>query len=348
VVIDHLSRGHDVEVVVSGRAHDYLKAREHDRLGVNKIWGLSIVYEDNEVQQLRTVLANLRGAFSGGLPKNLKTYFDLTTQFRPEVVISDFESWSYLYGRLHRLPVVSLDNIQIVNRCAHAPELLAGKEAEYLTAKAVVKAKLPGCFHYLITSFFRPEVTHPRTSLHPPVLRPEILAASPEPGQHLLVYQTSTSNTALPEILAGTGRECRIYGLRRELTAEVREGKLRYRPFSEAAFIEDLRTARAVVSGGSFTLMSEAVHLGRPMLSVPVKKQFEQILNGRYLEKLGFGLTSDDVTADKVAELLARADEFERNLAATPRPGHAETLASLEAVLARAVAEGAPPDEPAA
>ncbi len=345
VVIDHLSRQHEVEVVVSGRAHDYLKAREHDRLGVNRIWGLSIVYEDNEVQQLRTILSNVKSAFTGGLPRNLKTYFDLTMQFRPDVVVSDFESWSYLYGRLHRLPVVSLDNNQIVNRCAFPADVLAGKETEYLTAKAIVKAKLPGCFHYLITSFFRPEVTHPRTTLHPPVLRPEIRAARAEPGQHLLVYQTSTSNAALPEILERTGRECRIYGLRRELTAEVREGKLRYRPFGEAAFIEDLRTARAVISGGSFTLMSEAVQLGRPMLSVPVKKQFEQILNGRYLEKLGFGLTADEVTGAKVGELLERADEFERNLAAAPHPGHEETLASLEVVLARAVAEGTPPGE---
>jgi uncharacterized protein (TIGR00661 family) len=344
VVIDHLSREHEVEVVVSGRAHDYLKAREHDRLGVNRIWGLSIVYEDNEVQNLRTVLSNLKGAFTGGLPKNVKAYFDLTAQFRPDLVISDFESWSHLYGTLHGLPVVSLDNIQMVNRCAHPPELLAGKEREYLMAKALVKAKLPGCFHYLITTFFKPEVTHPRTTLHPPVLRPEILAARPEPGEHLLVYQTSTSNTELPGILARTGRECRVYGMRRELTAEVREGTLRYLPFSEAAFIDDLRTARAVVSGGSFTLMSEALHLGRPMLSVPVKKQFEQILNGRYLQKLGFGLTADEVTEAGVGELLERADEFERNLAATPRPGQEETLASLDAVLRRAASEGTASD----
>ncbi len=345
VVIDHLSRQHQVEVVVSGRAHDYLKAREHDRLGVNKIWGLSIVYQENQVQRLRTILSNLKGAFTGGLPRNLKAYFDLTSQFRPDLVVSDFESWSYLYGTAHGLPVISLDNNQVVNRCAFPSELLEGKETEYLTAKAIVKAKLPGCFHYLITSFFRPEITHPRTTLHPPVLRPEIRAARPEPGEHLLVYQTSTSNHALPGILAKCGRECRVYGLRRDLKTEVREGRLRYRPFSETAFIEDLRTARAVVSGGSFTLMSEAVHLGRPMLSVPVKRQFEQILNGRYLERLGFGLTAEEVTADGLGELLERAGEFERTLAVAPRPGHEETLASLEEVLHRALAEGAPPDQ---
>jgi uncharacterized protein (TIGR00661 family) len=338
VVIDHLAQHHEVQVVVSGRAHDYLKVRETDRLGVNRIWGLSIVYEDNEVQNFRTILSNVTSAFKGGLPKNVKAYFDLTAQFRPDVVVSDFESWSYLYGKMHGLPVVSLDNIQMLNRCAHPPEVLAGKEAEYLVAVSVVKAKLPGCFRYLITTFFRPELSRPRTMLVPPVLRPEILAARPEPGEHLLVYQTSTSNAALPQILQGCGRPCRVYGLRRDLTEDLREGDVLYRPFSEPNFIEDLRTARAVISGGSFTLMSEAVYLHRPMLSVPVKKQFEQILNGRYLERAGFGLTADEVTAERVGELLERAPEFERHLAAYVQDGNATALATLDQVLDSALA----------
>jgi len=347
VVIDHLSKQHDVQVVVSGRAHDYLKAIESERLGVNKIWGLSIVYEDNEVQNLRTVLSNLTKAALGGLPKNVKAYFDLASEFQPEVVVSDFESWSYLYGKLHGLPVVSLDNIQILNRCRHPVDVLAGKETDFLVAKAVVKAKLPGCFHYLVTSFFYPEVMKPRTSLHPPVLRPQILAARPEAGDHLLVYQTSTSNAALPQILAGCGRECRVYGLRRDLTAEVREGNLVYRPFGEQGFIDDLRTAQAVITGGGFTLMSEAVYLHKPMLSVPVRKQFEQVLNGRYLEKIGYGLTDDEVTTEKVGQLLERMPEFQRNLSRYAQDGNVETLAKLDEVLAEAVRSG-PPEDPLA
>ena len=259
VVIDHLAaRGHDVQVVVSGRAHDYLKARERDRLGVKRIWGLSIVYEDNEVRSFRTVLSNVAGAALGGWPRNVRAWLEVAEAFRPDVVVSDFETWSYLFARTRQLPCISVDNIQIVNRCEHPPEVIAGQERDFLVAKGIVKAKLPGCFHYLVTTFFRPPVTKPRTTLHPPVLRPEILAARPEPGEHVLVYQTSTSNPALPEILRRSGRECRIYGLRRDLAADVREGNLLWRPFAEATFVEDLRTARAVVSGGSFTLMSEA------------------------------------------------------------------------------------------
>src|SRR5262245_4856935 len=106
VIIDHLARFHDVQVVVSGRAHDYLKTRESERLGVKRIWGLTIVYEDNEVRNFMTLFRNLRGAVTGGWPQNVKTYFELAKQFEPEVVISDFESWSYLLAKNHRLPVI--------------------------------------------------------------------------------------------------------------------------------------------------------------------------------------------------------------------------------------------------
>jgi uncharacterized protein (TIGR00661 family) len=337
VVIDHLSRSHDVQVVVSGRAHGYLKSLERDRLGVNQIWGLSIVYEDNEVRNFRTVLANVTGAAFGGWPRNVKAYFDLALAFNPDVVVSDFESWSYLFAQTHGIPCVSVDNNQIVNRGEHPPEVIAGHEAEYLVAKAVVKAKLPGCFHYLIATFFQPLSVKRRTTLHPPVLRPEILAARPERGEHLLVYQTSTSNEALPEILRRGGRECRIYGLRRDLAADERDGNLLWRPFSEPAFIEDLRTARAVVSGGSFTLMSEAVYLGKPMLAVPVRGQFEQILNARYLERLGYGVAAETIDDAALAGFLARLPDLERGLAGYHQDGNRELLAKLDETIARAI-----------
>jgi uncharacterized protein (TIGR00661 family) len=342
VVLDELVKRHDVKVVVSGRAHDYLKARESDRLGVARIWGLSIVYEDNEVQNFKTVLQNVKGAIGGGWPKNVRAYFDLAEQFRPEVVVSDFESWSYLLGRMHELPVISLDNMQILNRCKHPPEVLAGHEGEFRLAKAIVKAKLPGCFHYLITTFFRPPVRRPRTTLHPPVLRPEILAASPEPGDHLLVYQTSTSDLALPPILASSGVECRVYGVRRDIRKEEVEGNLRFRPFSEAGFVVDLRTARGVVANGGFTLMSEAVYLHRPMVAVPVKGQFEQVLNARYLECEGFGVCAEELSPPKLGEFLERIPDLQRCLSGYQQDGNRELLAKLEQVLLAAA--GSRPD----
>src|SRR5690349_14810 len=335
VVLDHLTKNHEVQVVVSGRAHDYLVKRASERLSVRKIWGLNIVYEDNEVSNFRTVLANLKGAVSG-MPQNVKAYFDIADKFAPDVVISDFESWSYLFGKNRMIPVVSVDNIQMVTRCTHAPEILAGHETEFRVAKTVIKPKVAGAFQYLITTFFYPPVRKPRTTLGPPILRPQILAAQRGQGDHLLVYQTSTSNSALPEILARSGRECRIYGLRRDLKEELVDGNLRYRPFSEAGFIDDLRTARGVIASAGFTLMGEAVYLRRPMLAVPLAGQFEQVLNARYLEREGYGLCADVLDDARLGQFLERIPDCDRKLAAYTQDGNRDLLDALKGSLAAA------------
>src|SRR5688572_19408118 len=285
VILEHLTKAHDVHIVVSGRARDYLAQRFAN---VHKIWGLTIQYEGNSVKRLGTLLENLKGAVKG-FPENIRAYFDLVDEFKPEVVVSDFESFSYLYAINHLLPVISVDNMQIINRARHEPELLAGHEAEFQLTRNIVKAKLPNCFHYLVATFFYPELRKDRTTLLPSILRPEILAAKSEPGEHLLVYQTSTTNTELMAALQKSGLPCRVYGVRRGIPADEVEGNLTFRPFSEQGFIDDLRTARAVVAGGGYTLMSEAVYLHKPLLSLPVRGQFEQTLNALYLQQLGYG-----------------------------------------------------------
>lgn len=332
VLVQELVKEHEVHIVVSGRARDYL-ARHFDN--VHGIWGLTISYEENSVRMLQTVLQNLRGALSGW-PQNIRKYFELVDEFRPDVVISDFESFSYLFGRNHLLPLISVDNMQIINRCKHEPELLAGFEDSFELTRSIVKAKLPGCFHYLVTTFFYPPVRKERTTLVPSILRPEILAARAERGEHLLVYQTSTSNLELPRILERSGLPCRIYGLRRDLAEDLVEGNLTYRPFSEAGFIEDLRTARAVVAGGGFTLMSEAVYLHKPMLALPVGGQFEQVLNALYLRRLGYGAHASELTLSVLEEFLQRVPSCERALEAYEQDGNRRTLALLREQLARA------------
>jgi uncharacterized protein (TIGR00661 family) len=337
VVLEELRQRHEIQVVVSGRAYDYLQQRAGQHLKVDRIWGYTLVYEDNEVSRFKTALQNLKGAVTGW-PHNIRTYVEITERFAPEVVISDFESWSFLFAQRHALPVISVDNMQIINRCEHPPEIVAGLEQDLDLTRAIVKAKVPGAFHYHITTFFYPPVRKERTTLHPPILRPEILAAKPEPGEHLLVYQTSTSNEALPEILRRSGRECRIYGMRRDLKSEVVEGNLRYRPFSETGFIDDLRTARGVIASAGFTLMGEAVYLRRPMLAVPVVGQLEQVLNARYLEREGYGLAAAVLDDARVGAFLERIPDCERRLAGYRQDGNRDLLDGLEGTLAAAAA----------
>ncbi len=332
VIIEELVKEHEVHIVVSGRAQQYLAQRFEN---VHGIWGLTIHYEDNSVKKLQTVLQNLKGSITGW-PRNIKKYFELVNDFAPDVVVSDFESFSYMYGKNHFLPIISVDNMQVIHRCRHDPELLEGHKDAFRLTKAMVKAKLPGAFHYLVTSFFYPPLRKERTTLKPSILRPEILAAQSEPGEHLLVYQTSSSHSALPELLKQSRIPCRIYGVKRELTEDLVDDNLTYRPFSEKAFIEDLRTARAVVAGGGYTLMSEAIYLHKPMLSVPVGGQFEQVLNALYLDQLGYGSHAPELSPEALKAFLERLPRCEDALAPYTQNGNVEMFAALKEQLSLA------------
>jgi uncharacterized protein (TIGR00661 family) len=302
MVLDHLDRaGHEVTVVASQRAFPFLAKRFADRprMRFREIHGLHLNYENNALEVGKSILTNL-GQAPVGLARNIATYLDLQKDGeRPEVVISDFESWAFFYGLNHYLPVISIDNMQIINRCTHPPAIT--EDPSFQLAKAAVKVKLPGAFHYLITTFFFPDVRKERTTLIPPILRPEILAAAREPGDHVLVYQTSAANELLLPMLRRLPGRFKVYGMGKEGV----DGNVELRPFSEAGFIDDLRTARAVLAGGGFSLMSEAVHLGVPMYAVPIAGQYEQELNARYLESLGYGTWSERFEEDRIVDFLA-------------------------------------------
>ncbi|MBK8238061.1 MAG: teichoic acid biosynthesis protein [Deltaproteobacteria bacterium] len=336
VVIEHLiGAGHEVEIMTSGRAKDFLAKRFE---GVNRIHGLHFVTEENRVRLGKTLWSNVLSG-SMGLPRNIEAYFELLAEFRPEVVISDFESWTYLYAKVHRLPVYSIDNMQIINRCRHPPEILEGEQANFEIARAFVKGKLPFCDHYLITTFFKPEIRKPDTSLHPPILRPEILATTATAGDHLLVYQTAEGHDALARALDAVGIECRVYGMHRGLTEEKVEGNLRHRAFSEAGFIADLASARAVVVGGGFTVISESAYFHKPMLVVPLQGQFEQTLNARWVEHLGYGRAAPVIDdAATVRRFLEAVPACEEALSSYQQDGNVDLLGALDELLDRAAA----------
>lgn len=334
VVLEHLlSSGHEIRIVVSGRAHGFLTERLRGRPGlrIDEITGLTLSYFGNRLDKSQSLFENLRKS-PKSIKKNLEVYRRTAEQgFAPEVVISDFESWAALYAINHRLPVISIDNMQVINRCRHDRDVIGARDWNYRLARLAVKAKVPGAYHYLVTSFFYPPVRKKRTTLLPPIVRPEISAAVREPGEHVVVYQTASTNDALLATLRKLPGEFRVYGMRR---AE-RLGNVVLRDFSATGFVEDLRTARAVLAGGGFSLLSEAVTLGVPALSVPVEQQFEQELNARYLESLGYGEHAPRFTARAIQRFLANVPEYERTLAALPKRDNTMLFACLDELLAR-------------
>ncbi|HZU85005.1 MAG TPA: MJ1255/VC2487 family glycosyltransferase, partial [Polyangiaceae bacterium] len=309
VVCEHLvASGHEVKIVVSGRAHAFLAETFRD---VVEIKGLTIRYVDNRMDRDGTLARNVLAA-PWMLAANVGAYLEKVARFRPDAVISDFDSFAYFFAKRHRLPIVSIDNQQIISRCKLGKFAKQGVKVDYQMTKAFVRAKLPACDHYVITSFFFPAVRKrydKDTTLVPPVLRRPVIEARKRasPGDHVLVYQTSTSDTRLIDELNELSEEkFVVYGLRKS----ARRGNCTLKDFSETGFVDDLASARAVVTNGGLTLIGEAVYLGKPIFSVPVGNQYEQVLNARYVEELGYGLAAERVEAELLRLFLRESPKF--------------------------------------
>jgi len=326
VLLDHLRADHEILIVASGKAEAYLK-RSFDK--VVEIEGLRISYEQGAVDRSATFWDLLTGLPAMVL-RNVEAFVELSRRFAPDVVISDFESFAYVFGMTHGLPVLSIDNMQILNRCDLETVIPDAYRDDFRLAKGIVKGKLPGAHHYLITSFFFPPLRKERTSLFPPILRAEILNAPTSVGDHVLVYQTSSSDDELLDSLAQVDVPFRVYGFGRE----EQRGQVQLCAFSESGFVADLASARAVLATGGFSLMSEAVYLHKPLLAVPVRKQFEQVLNALYLQKLGYGEFHDRIGPAQIESFLTRGESYQENLARHQQDGNRQILSALDELLA--------------
>ena len=328
VVIGHLlAQGHQVCVVSSSRAYTMLAAAFPGR--VHEIRGFHLAYKGLAVSKARTAALTLRTA-----PEDLRTNFlkyrQLLCDFEPELVISDFESFSYLFGKMKRLPIISIDNMQIISRAKLNVTVPKEEQSNYNLAKGIVRAKLPRSQHYFITTFFDLPLDKPDTTLVPPIIRAEILAAAPTTGGHVLVYQSATTQQNLVPLLQQLpDQEFRVYGFNKEED----HGNVQLRAFSEAGFIADLASARAVVTNGGFSLISEAVFLRKPICAMPIPAQFEQWLNAAQVEKMGYGRHFAALTADNLKAFLYSLTGFEEALTGYQQAGNEVLFARLDEAL---------------
>jgi uncharacterized protein (TIGR00661 family) len=328
VVIGHLlAKGHDVSVVSSSRAYKMLAAALPGR--VHEIRGFHLAYDGLAVSKAQTVKLTLRTA-PEDLQVNFSKYRELLGGFEPEIVISDFESFSYLFAKLKRLPVISIDNMQIISRARLNVKIPKAERGNYQLAKAIVRAKLPRSRHYFVTTFFHLGLKKKRTTLVPPIIRPEILAAAPTTGSHVLVYQSATTQQDLVPLLQQLpGQEFRVYGFNKEED----HGNVQLCAFSEAGFIADLASARAIVTNGGFSLISEAVFLHKPICAIPIPAQFEQWLNAAEVQQMGYGRHFESITADNLQAFLAGLPDFEAALASYQQHGNEVLFAQLDDML---------------
>lgn len=354
VAVEHLERrGHEVLAAASGQAYPMV-AKAHPRS--LEIVGLSMRCEGGALDLAGSVELNAR-RLPEMLARNAAAWSEAEA-FRPEAVVTDFDSFAWLFANAKGLPVVSFDNAQILPRCEHESWLWDSRHGDGLRAlDFFVQTKAPSAAHYIITSFFYPPVKSEclaNTTVIPPVLRQSVLdkltrrdaggdrgraaqalagpngvselglddgradAQASVPGRHVLVYKTASLDDAsfLGALGAVPSARFVVYGC---AEGAVLPGNCKRRPFSEAGFIDDLARSRAVIGNAGMSLLGEALAFGKPLYAVPVRGQFEQVLNACYLEKLGYGAAADALEPRGLEAFLERVPTYACAIQAHPQ-----------------------------
>ena len=307
VIVDRIKEKYDVYLFSSDRAYTYLKSKFDN---VYEIGGFNTVYINNKVNNLKTLSDALKRN-----PTNMKIGYEnlykKAAQLKPDVIVTDFEIYATVVSKLRNIPLISLDNIHMITQTKiDYPKDHLG---EMLKAKGVIKTYVVKPKVHILTSFFYPKV-RPRKNavIYPPIIREDILKLKPKDGNHIIVYQTSRESEKLVKRLKGLkNEEFIVYGFNKN---EV-DNNLTYKEFNEDEFYDDLASAKAVICNGGFTFISEAIHLKKPIYSVPAIGNFEQTLNGFYVQKLGYGEYHEVMSAKRVSNFLKRLPKYQKRLA---------------------------------
>jgi len=315
-------QGHDVKMASYDRGYRNLK----DDFDVLEIAGLTIVSEDNEVSKLKTISANLANLPQG--IKALDALRELIKHFQPDCILCDFEPCTAYLAAHYNIPLISIDN-QHRMRYMHY-EIPGDFRKDAFITESIIRAMVPKPWVSLITTFHQGTLKNDHSFLFPPILRQQVLNLSSSESEHILVYVTSGFDS-LVEVLKSFPREkFKLYGYNKT----EQQNNIEYCEFSADGFLQDLASSKAVIATAGFTLISEALYLGKPYLAFPMQGQFEQQLNAFMLDKEGFGACCDIPSVKDVAAFLYGLPDYRRALAAYPHNGNSDIQKKLDNLLA--------------
>ena len=288
----HLSRTHaivpllrkagvEVELIISGTSSEGLTRGAPELEPYRAFHGLSYVRHEGRVDLGKTIeifkpielaedFAEIQGAY--------------------DLVVSDFEPLTAWWGLSHEVPVIGIAHNYAFQGRAPRPLL--------------IDPMIEVVFHYYAPADIPLGSHWQRTNetVIPPIIRKVILAAEAEDGDHVLVYLPSFTDETLDRLFGHKAlASYRFVAYPRRSGRDVRARNLTAKPFSGEGFVEDLRTARAVITSAGFTLLSECLHLGKPLYVVPEGGQYEQKCNSEALKKWNLGAAATELVPEEIA-----------------------------------------------
>lgn len=201
-----------------------------------------------------------------------------------DAIISDFEPFTSKAAKIIGIPVLQLNHPGVVVRSFSL-------NPAALISQIVALYMMQNSDRRIFCSFFDGDVG--------PIVRSELRTKSVSRGDYYVVYQKSLYAEILSPILSAVGRK-----------------HFKVFPHPKADYAEALAGCRGLIAPAGHQSISEALALGKPVLAIPVKGQYEQELNARKLRTSGFG---DFAHAEKLPTALpafiASIETYEHALA---------------------------------
>jgi len=243
---------------------------------------LSTYYADNQVDLKKT----LENATKILVRKRsiLSRVKDVMKEFRPQVVLTNYEYFTPLAAQQLDIPCVSVDHQHILTQCRWPID--PGWSLGRLLLRLPLEYMYSNAQKYLVSSFFRLEPSNPqKVQVVPSVLRPIVRDFVPHTGDHVLVYQTSPSFLPLLERLREVPGQFVVYGFGEKSSS----GNLIFKANSTTGFLGDLAGCKYAIVNGGHNVISESLYYGKPILCFPIRLAYEQFLNAFMIKQLGYG-----------------------------------------------------------
>lgn len=192
-----------------------------------------------------------------------------------DLVINDFDYITAASCAKKKIPSVNFGH-QASFQSAHTPRPLVKSSAGEWILKNYAKASRYIGLHFKAYDDF----------IFKPVVKKEILEAEPADENYITVYLPSFCRPQLEQIflpLNDTRFEIFCFQVSQPETV----GNIRFLPVSKKMFNRSFIHCTGIVTGGGFETPAEAIHLGKKIMSIPIRGQYEQQCNAAALKQLG-------------------------------------------------------------
>lgn len=190
-----------------------------------------------------------------------------------DLVLNDFESITALACRYKKVPSVNLGH-QAAFQSALVPRPMnADILGEWLLKNYARASQYVGLHFRKYDSF-----------IFDAVIKQEIREAKPRNNGHITVYLSAYKDTSLlPFFHELSAFQFHVFS--KEVRRVEQHKNVKLIPVSQDAFNESMINCYGVITGAGFETPAEAMHLGKKLMVIPIRGQYEQYCNAAALRE---------------------------------------------------------------